>query len=445
MKQSPGAAGSAFCLGLLTLAVAYAVVTHGGDAPFDSSVSLLLVGLAAVAASFFSFSSSSASTGDRVLGLAALLFPAYVLLQLVPLPLAVLRVVSPTRAEIADALGGVMSAPHFAPLSIAPPTTWVYLARIAGCALIFLLVRQIARQSREVPWGACVPLIVIACAEAVWALPENLGSPQPLVGTYFNKNHFAGLLEMVLPFCVMYAVVVLNRGRQRGGMTASDAMQACGLFASATAILVAIIFSLSKGGFLSTVASLATMSLLGFAARLSGWRRWSSVGGLVVLVATTFIFLTPTTLVEQFGGLASTDPTEGRWPIWKDAVRLFAAFPVFGCGLGNFFPGLMRYQTYGLNLAWTAAHNDYVQLLSELGLIGFLIPAVLMGGVFARAARTALSGATREGRCFGLACVGALTAILIHSVLRVQYLHFCECDGAGVDRRALCRRSTFNR
>src|SRR5206468_11373078 len=62
------------------------------------------------------------------------------------------------------------------------------------------------------------------------------------------------------------------------------------------------------------------------------------------------------------------------------------------------------------------AHNDYLQLLSELGVMGCLIPAVLLCAVFAGALRTAASTRDPETRFFGLACVGGITAILIHSV-----------------------------
>src|SRR6266571_5497317 len=93
---------STIALVLLTLVVGYAVVTHGGDQPPDSNLSLLCLGLVAIAASFWLFATNAASGGGRIVEIAALLLPAYVLFQLLPLPLASLRVISPTRAEVAD-------------------------------------------------------------------------------------------------------------------------------------------------------------------------------------------------------------------------------------------------------------------------------------------------------------------------------------------------------
>src|SRR5438093_656096 len=79
----------------LSLAVGYAVVTHGGDAANDSTLSFAALGLTAIAASFLLRAGGDAP-GGRAVEVAVLLFPAYLLFQLVPLPLGILRVVSPT-------------------------------------------------------------------------------------------------------------------------------------------------------------------------------------------------------------------------------------------------------------------------------------------------------------------------------------------------------------
>src|SRR5207248_1613684 len=72
--------------------------------------------------------------------------------------------------------------------------------------------------------------------------------------------------------------------------------------------------------------------------------------------------------------------------------------------------------TSGLQFAWGNAHNDYLELLAELGAIGFLIPAALMTLVFFRAARAAVAGPGKETRLLGSACAGGIAAALIHSL-----------------------------
>jgi hypothetical protein len=126
-------------------------------------------------------------------------------------------------------------------------------------------------------------------------------------------------------------------------------------------------------------------------------------------------FLLPTVFVEHIGHAVAQGTSEGRFPIWKDALRLFAAYPMFGSGLHTFYPALQRYQTAGVTFAWPAAHNDYLQLLCELGIIGFVIPAALLLIVL-RCTAVAANGSLTDARAVAVACLASLTAMLIHSL-----------------------------
>lgn len=403
-------------LALLTAAIAYAVAMRGGDDPVPSNVTLLLVSLAAL----YEFSRRGAAvviTGrDRAIIAGALLFPAYVAFQLIPLPLPVLQLLSPARADLARGLEAVGAGSSFAPISISPPTTWMHLLRIAGYALTFLAVRQIRARAPLGAWHAAIPLMVLGVLESAWALAGNSVAVDSMSGSYYSKNHFAGLLEMTLPFTAVYAFVLLGRGRTREGLSTGAAIVGSALLAGAVTIFVAITSSLSKGGALATFASLLTMGMLAASRRLSGRTRLGTFGALIVLTALVFIFITPSQLVERFAVVVSDDQSEGRAPIWGNTIRLIAAYPVVGVGLGNFYPGLLPHQTYGNGLAWVHAHNDYLQLLAELGIIGALIPAGLLGLSLTSALRATFTAPTRDARLLGLACTGALVAIALHSL-----------------------------
>jgi hypothetical protein len=188
---------------------------------------------------------------------------------------------------------------------------------------------------------------------------------------------------------------------------------------------VAILLSLSRGGAISAIASILVIGAVATARQAVGGRRWLAILGLAILLAVAFVFLIPTGLVERFGSLAAEESTEGRPPIWKDTASLIGAYPLFGVGYGNFYPAISRYLTSGLGLAWTAAHNDYLQLASELGLLGFSLVVIVVGGSLARAVRAALARERPGGpldpwdntRYVGLACTGSLTAFLLHSIV----------------------------
>jgi O-antigen ligase len=409
-----GRGQSIAALVLVTFVVGYAVVEHGGDQPFHSSLSLFLLGLVAATGSVFLYAPAP-FVGRAVIG-AGLLLPAYITFQLIPLPLAIVRIVSPTRAEIADALGGIVATPRFAPLTISPPSTSIHLARMAGCSLVLLLVSQIARQSFWCRRVVGLPLIGFAVIETVWALAQSLTGASAVVGSYYNRNHLAGLLEMVMPLVAVYGLSTLLHPNGRGRLNGSDAVRACCSLGLALAMFIVILFSLSKGGTFAALGSLVIMGVLAAEGRASGWRRWALTAGLMLACALTVVFLTPTALVERFAAFGSDDVSEGRLPIWKNTLQIIRAYPLFGVGMGNFYPALLRYQTAGFGLLWTAAHNDYLQMLAELGIVGFVFPAVAVGGAFVRAARTAITADTREIRDVALACAGGLAAFLIHSV-----------------------------
>jgi O-antigen ligase/tetratricopeptide (TPR) repeat protein len=401
-------------LALLTVVVGYAVVSHGGDAPHDSTLSLAALGLTAIAAAFLLGAAGDPLDG-RAVQLAVLLFPAYIAFQLLPQRLAILRVLSPTRAEVTAALGGVAALPRSAPLTISTASTTLHLGRVTGCVLVFLLVRQLARRSVWRPWAATVPLMGLAIVEAAWAFTQSVTGAEQVTGSYGNRNHLAGLLEMVMPFAAVYGVAILSRSRRGGPLPVSDAAKACVALAIALALFLAILLSLSKGGTFASLGSVVLMGVLALEGRTSGWRRWALAAGLVLGCAVIVVFLTPASLVERFSALASDDASEGRVPIWVDTLHLVRAYPLFGAGMGTFYPALLRYQTVGLEFIWTAAHNDYLQSLSELGIVGFVFPAVAVGGAFLLAIRTAIAGA-HEAREVGLACAGGLAAFLIHSI-----------------------------
>ena len=396
-------------------AVGNAMFRSGGGDPADLSLSLLILGLAATTCAVSARPFASFSERDRAAVFCALLFPVYIGLQLVPLPIFFLRIVDPTRASIADALALVTAAPRFAPLSIVPAKTWHHLSRIASYALVFLLFREMGRRVKNNVWMPALPLIALGAAEAVFGLVQHYQGAQTVTGTYLSRDFLAGLLEMVLPLALMYGITILNRRREWDTFATSSVVNASMFFALGVGMFATIVFSLSKGGFLSTLASLFVMGLLGWGSKLRGRKRWGAAGVLAVLVLLVVVSVPTYELVQAIGGATSDSTAEGRWPIAQDTVRMIAVYPLFGTGLGTYFPALLRYQTYGLNVAWVNAHNDYLELLAELGVLGFLIPAVLMSAVFAHAVRRAIWEQSTEVRFLGLGCTGGLAAMLIHS------------------------------
>jgi O-antigen ligase len=397
----------------------WAVVRMGAVLPADRFTAALA--FAAIALALFLFA-RRANLAPRVSGWIrwpALLLPAYGVLQLVPLPLGVLRLLSPARAEQVVALGPAAGGMGFAPLSVMPSATLRVAVTMGACLLIFLVVRELAWRKPERQWALAFPLVIIGALEAALGLVQYFSAwPDGIArGTYVNRNHFAGLLEMALPFAVLYAVAVLERSRSRWHSPLGPVLKAGPFLALAGLILAGIIYSFSRMGYVATLVSLFVMGAAPLGARLSTGKRWIAIGSIAVLVVGVFALLPPYRLIMRFAQLTTTDTlsSEGRIELWGETLPLIGAYPAFGCGLGGFESAFRKFKVSRPLFRDDYAHNDYMQYLAELGTVGFLIAALLLAGLFIKAARAA-ARAEPETRWLGLACTGAMTAILLHSL-----------------------------
>jgi hypothetical protein len=413
---------------LLVLAgvLAYTTFQWGGVVRTGRYQYLLALGLLAMLLSLDRSQNQWSPLPGRVLRWTATLLPAYVLLQVVPLPMAVLRVLSPARALAMDALGPVGAKVSFASLSVFPAGTFQYFLLVCGYMVIFLLVSTVMELFEDGRWPAIWPVIGIAAFEAGLGLWQYFGGTDERIrwGTYANHNHYSGFLEMALPFAVIYPIALLRRTRSRWHSSVTPALAASGVWALAVLMFVGIILSFSRMGFIATLSSLFVMGTLALGATQLSWltgsrgRRWVGIGMVAALVLTSFVFLPPDRLIQRFAGLVSTDEltSEGRTHLLVETIPLVRAYPVFGCGLGGYETAFSRFKISGALVTDDFVHNDYLQLLAELGLVGFVIGATLAFSVVRMALRGAVKSSDPEARYFAAACVGALSAIGLHSL-----------------------------
>ncbi len=399
-------------LSLAGLAILYAyAVARWGGVLVDWNACLIGFGLLAISCGWLIPRLQLAPVPDRWLLGAVWLLPVYIALQLVPLPVSLLKGLSPARAEIHVALAPLESATAFAPLSVATAATLRELARILGCSVVFLLVRQIAWRLPRRPWLPILPIVAVASLEAVLGLWQySTGGPSGYAhGTYVARDHFAGLLEMSLPFAVLYPFAI--RGR--------PAWKACLGIGSAVLILLGILYSLSRMGFAVSLFSLFVTGALALRTRLGKAATGLAVGALFLLLVLGAVFLPPDRLVERLGETSAADEVRPniRLLMWRETLHLIAAYPVFGCGLGGYESAFAKYNLTVPMFRVDYAHNDYLQLLAELGVVGFCIAMALGLAILARGVRAIFRHSDPRQHSLALACTGALLAILLHSLV----------------------------
>ncbi len=349
-------------------------------------------------------------------------FTGYLIFQLIPLPAGLLQILSPARATVLRSLMPLIPGISWAPLSVAPPAAVLGVFTMLAYIATFLLVRELGWRFSSRPWLPVLPLVVIATLEAAIGMYQVFaaGPSGRATGSYANYDHFAGLLEMVLPFPVLYGVAIFRRAKRKNNSSPSRAIAACGSWVVAALLLLAIVYSLSRTGFLVAIAVLFIIGALSIGSRTpSHARRWTSLAILAAMIILLLVVLPPDQLIERFATFSSTEKLSSntRLFLWKETLSLAADFRWFGCGLGGFESAFLKYQETAANFSVAFAHNDYLQYLAELGIIGFALLAGLLFSILAQILRGILQLTDENRRLIAIACAGAFAAVLLHSLV----------------------------
>jgi O-antigen ligase len=418
-----------FLLTALGFALGYAALQRAGAEWNDWNPCLLVVGVVGLLHSLVR-RRAPVPPLDRTAGISAGFILLLAAFQIAPLPLALVRLLSPARAALFQSAYPFTGGPAGAvTLSIVPYETVQYLLTLGGYLLLILVVRDLALRLEDRPWSVVWPLLIVAGLEAVLGLFQaSEGSIDGVAtGTYANRDHYAALLEMVLPFAGMYPVAILQRDRQRHEAPAGPALKACLLLALATVMLTAIVLSLSRMAFLASLAGLFVAAAATLIFRAPGdyaagtrWRRkWAPLGILSAMVVLGFIYLPTDSLIRRFSELAKSEEiaADTRARIWRDTTTLIQDYPLFGCGMGGYGSCFLLYKTVAPMNTVDYVHNDYLQVLAELGILGFLAGLVFVGRVLQQTRRGILHAATSEDRYLAIACLSSITAMLLHSLV----------------------------
>jgi O-antigen ligase len=312
-------------------------------------------------------------------------------------------------------------------ISVASPATVERLLYVVPAMAAFLTAREMAWWWRERIWIVLGPVVGVALFESLVGLAQFYflrvaGETGSAAGTYVNRNHFAGLLEMAFPVAVVLAISMWRRNSVEFNESQStgQALRIALLLAISACLLTGVVVSQSRMGFLSTLAAAAlTMLILPLSRakteETGGKWRWL----VPVALPLAMLILLPTReLVLRFADLASTEELskDDRAAIWHDTVQFIGAYRWTGAGLGAYEHGFYRYKTVAPVNAVDFAHNDYLQIIAELGIPGSMLVWALAGWIVARTLAVVLwrRGARNWEVAVGL--FASLVTIGLHSL-----------------------------
>jgi O-antigen ligase len=241
------------------------------------------------------------------------------------------------------------------------------------------------RRTARLTTGAFVAGAVAAAVYGLFSTPADPEAAGRLGSGLFDPNQLAAVL-------VGGGVLSLGlAGSWRGQSGASTAAMISGAFC-----LVALFLTASRGGLIALFAAAVAAVIFG------GRWRWLA-GALAVMIAVGGFFYY-STIASQGVRDRVTEVTqgeagqkEGRATIWKVGWRMFEAEPVRGVGSGNFSRAALKYvvrpgeapRSDRLVSEPAVAHNSYLEMFAELGVIGgalFLALIAFSVGAAGRAA-----------------------------------------------------------
>lgn len=361
-------------------------------------------------------------------------------LQLVPLPPVVFDVVSPEAHRVLAEyeIGYALRQAGWHPATLSVWDTTVALALFVSFAL--LLVGTVRAMRYENLLTLVSQLTILALIVGLVGIVQRVASTpgETLIygfwrpqyegegfGPFVNRNHFAGWVTMVLP---LVAARVIATSEAIGGLGGSFHLTWRRWVASpeagraafgVTVVLVlgaAVVLSGSRSGIGSVGVAMAVLG--GFVAWRAGRARtrFALALGLPLALAAVMVWAGYDFAAERFARV----PAEiaDRVSVWTDTWRIARDFPIAGVGVGAFATAMAVYQTAPRHTLFVQAHNDYLQVLAEGGVL-LAIPALVALVLIAQGIWRRFRAREDETARFWLraGAVAGLTAIAAQSLV----------------------------
>ena len=324
--------------------------------------------------------------------------------------------------------GGATTIALVNTLSLDPHSTRLVLVQIATLLIYFAATLVFVDTPHRLHLLVRT-IMVFGFLLAIFGLTQSFTSPTKVYwirelnqstafGPFINRHHFAGYMELTiaLPLGLLFAGAVEKEKR-------IIYLFVAGLMG------VALVMTASRGGIISLVAEIMFLVVVTAIWRKPSERRRRTSSNPLKRFAGRFglagallagLFLGVMLLGGEFSinrfidSVNTDDPTTGRAHFWTVTLDVIKAHPYLGTGLGAFSVVYTKYDTRNGLFRLEQAHNDYLQVLSDGGIIGGLIALSFVVLLFYKALQRARSRDDFR-RGVALASLSGCFAVLVHS------------------------------
>ncbi len=321
------------------------------------------------------------------------LFLGYILIQLIPLPFNVVKILSPHTYQIYQETYGVLGSVNWMTLSFNKKLTVMEFYRYAAYVGIYFMTIQLLSNKERIKRSMLILtsffllLSIFAIIQHFTSIDaiywvKNIPENTDVFGPYINHNHFAGLVVMVLPITiglflyqkpnVSYKQSIREKITDILHFPAANVHILLGI--SAILLTASLIISASKIAVICLcLASVICMGLLFL--RGKQIRKGSIILTVIVLLVLSVSWFGWEETLARFSRITTNQVITGeeRLAIWEDGIRMIGTFPITGVGFGNFGNVYPRFKSFVSTKSALHAHNDYLELLIEGGIFAFLL------------------------------------------------------------------------
>ncbi len=417
---------------LFILLLLFTPVAFGTVEAWSQCVAYGLVALSAICV-FFRKTGESFREIPGIIPLVFLLL--YMIAQVIPLPADVIHDISPKSYDaylpVMQAAGGFT----WIPISVNARETVYEIVRLSSFILIYASAVQIfanGQRQRKIIEIIIIFVVIIAFMAILQKLtvpdliywfrevPDNARN----FGPWVSRSQYSGFMLMIFPLLLglyLYFRPTVDEEdslRVRIAILLSGGGNSRHLLAVLGVIILflSILLSMSRSGIAISIISFLLFFIL--ISKIERRRFW---GLLFIFLGAIFVFFYSfgvEEFAERFNDTFDSDGTLsiGRFVIWHDCIQIIKDFPVFGSGFGTFIDVYPMYRTVVGSSIFDHVHNDYIELVTDGGILGFVLVAWFILSIIRVVWRKARLRRDNYARIMSVAGTVSICSMLFYSI-----------------------------
>jgi len=304
------------------------------------------------------------------------------------------------------------------------------IKNIAYVAIFFITLyccHSIERQR-----ALLISIALVATLLSIWVTSTavvglvNDGSYTHVTGSFVNKNHFAAFLNMGIAAAVgiiLSAGLSERRSENRQGVSSFIVARLMDwrwhMVVYLSVLIITLLFSMSRGAWMALIMSMLIVLVVIHNSKHNREWSFSTFVMLISVVGLTMLLAGGEVLIQRMSELGQD--AVSRQGIWKITVAIIKDFPLFGVGAGNYQYIYPSYDNGVVSSYVDHAHNDYLQLLAEQGVVSVMLLGLVIIRCLGSAVKTIRYSHNMISSAFAASALLGCSVMLLHGIVDFNF------------------------